>query len=267
MEIGINLYCYSSEKTLPLEKQAELMKQNGFTKTFCFPHEEAAGEEGVSVLSRYGISFDTLHAPFDSINDIWKDEESGDIMLKRLLDSIEKCRVVGAPTMIVHLSSKTPAPRVTDIGFSRFDRLMDYAQKNNVKIAFENQRVVSNIACVLECYENAGFCWDVGHEECFAHGRRYMDIFGERLSALHLHDNHKEFNKDEHLIPFDGLIDYNRVALSITKYRYTGTLMLEAIRENSNRYSGMSPEDYYEHAGKAAKKLKALTDSYRILVR
>lgn len=267
MEIGINLYCYADEKNLPLEKQAELMKQNGFTKTFCFPHEEAANENGANLLSRYGISFDTLHAPFDNINDIWKNEECGDIMLKRLLDSIDKCKIVGAPVMIVHLSSKTPAPRVSDAGFSRFDRLLEYAHHNGIKTAFENQRVISNISCILENYENAGFCWDVGHEECFAFGRRYMDIFGERLSALHIHDNRKEHNKDEHLIPFDGLIDYNRVALSITKYRYTGTLMLEVMRNNSDRYTNISPEDYYERAGKAAKKLKALTDSYRILVR
>ena len=267
MEIGINLNCYANTNSLPLEKQAELMKQNGFTKTFCFPDDDAATENGAAILARFGISFDTLHAPFSSINDIWKNEECGEIMLTKLLCGIDKCRLVGAPTMIVHLSSKTPAPRVTDIGFLRFDRLMEHAQKNGVKIAFENQRVVSNISCVLECYENAGFCWDVGHEECFAHSRRYMDIFGDRLSALHLHDNHKEFNKDEHLIPFDGLIDYNRIALTITKYRYTGTLMFEVMRENSNRYVGMSPEDYYERAGKAAKKLKGLTDSYRILVR
>ena len=267
MEIGINLHCYADEKALPLEKQAQLMKQNGFTKTFCFPGNEAASEKGAALLSRYGISFDTLHAPFRGINDIWKDEECGEAMLQRLLNGIDKCRLVGAQTMIVHLSSRIPAPKVTDVGFSRFDRLMEYAQKNFVKIAFENQRVISNISCVLEYYENAGFCWDVGHEECFAHARRYMDIFGERLSALHLHDNHKEYDKDEHLIPFDGLIDYNRIALSITKYRYTGTLMLEVLRENSHRYDGMSPEDYYERAGKAAKRLKALTDSYRVLVR
>lgn len=260
MQYGINLYCYADENELSLERQAELMKQNGFTKAFSFPTQFGADGPGAELLSRYGISFDTIHAPFNGINDIWKNKECGDIMLKRLLDSIDTCREVSAPTMIVHLSSKIPAPRVTDIGFSRFDKLMEYATKNNVKIAFENQRVVSNLSCVLENYEDAGFCWDVGHEACFAFGRKYMPLFGNRLSALHLHDNHKIFNMDEHLIPFDGKLDYRYIARTIAEYKYTGTLMLEVIRENSHRYDNISAEKYYERAGKAVRKLKRMVE-------
>ena len=261
MQLGINLYCYGKGDELSLERQAELMKENGFTKTFDFPSSKEVCLKNAELLATYGISYDTLHAPFKNINHMWKNTEDGDEMLSRLTDGVDKCLVVGANTLIVHLSSGIPAPRINDVGFSRFDRLMEYAAKKNVKIAYENQRFVANIAAVLEEYKDAGFCWDVGHEMCFTNGRRYMPLFGDRLCALHLHDNHAEFNKDEHMLPFDGRVDYGYAASQIAKQKYTGTLMLEVIRHNSNYYDNVSPEQYYKRAGNAARKLKTMVEN------
>jgi len=261
MQLGINLYCYGNETELCLERQAELMKENGFTQTFDFPSSKEVCEKNAELLFRYGITYDTLHAPFDGINDMWKASDDGEKMLSRLKDGVDKCLVAGAKTLIVHLSSGRPAPRINDIGFSRFDRLMEYASKKSIKIAYENQRYVANIAAALEEYKKAGFCWDVGHEMCFTGGRRYMPIFGDRLCALHIHDNHAEFNKDEHMLPFDAGIDYDYVACQIAKRKYTGTLMLEVIRHNSHYYDNVSPEEYYKRAGNAARKLKAMVEN------
>ena len=41
MSIGININCYSRD--LPLEKQIELMKENGFETTFCMDGEAVEG--------------------------------------------------------------------------------------------------------------------------------------------------------------------------------------------------------------------------------
>ncbi len=263
MELGINLYCYDRDDKLSLKNQAELMKQNGFTKTFAMSYQTAASEDGAKIMSDYGISFDTLHAPFRGINDMWKKGGEGDEFLARLKDGVDKCVIVGAPTLIVHLSSGIPAPRISDVGFSRFDALMEYAAKKKVKIAYENQRFVANIAAVMEEYADAGFCWDVGHEGCFAFGKKYMPLFGDRVCALHIHDNHKVFNADEHLIPFDGKIDFEYVAKTVADSKYTGTLMLELLQSNSHYYDDTSAEEYYERAGKAAKRLSEKVEGYR----
>lgn len=263
MNYGINLYCYGSSDELSLESQAELMKENGFTRTFDFSTSKSASAKGAALMAKYGISFDTLHAPFGGINSMWKPGEDGEEMLSKLIDGVNKCTIVGAKTLIVHLSSGIPAPRITDIGFSRYDRLMEHASKKNIKIAYENQRFVANISAVMESYENAGFCWDVGHEACFAFGRKYMPLFGDRVCALHLHDNHKVFNADEHLIPFDGKVDYECIAKTLYEFKYTGTLMLELVRHNSNLYDTTTPKDYYNRAGKAARKLDGMIEKLK----
>ncbi|MBR7077869.1 MAG: hypothetical protein IKI41_03900, partial [Clostridia bacterium] len=55
-----------------------------------------------------------------------------------------------------------------------------------------------------------------------------------------------------------GTIDFGRVARSISEAGYTGTIMLEIIRANSNFYENTTPEEYYRRAAEAARGLRDL---------
>ncbi len=233
------------------------MKENGFTSTFAFPNRPEL-DIVLAETAKYGISLDNLHAPFDGINEIWAEGPDGDRMLDRLIRSVDVCADAEIPALVVHLSGGLHPPIVCETGHRRFARLMEHAEKKGVTVCYENQRMLSNLAYVFEQFPAARFCWDAGHEGCFTPGRRYMPLFGQYLGALHLHDNHGVFNQDEHLIPFDGTLDYGYIASEIAKSGYTGTVMLELIRANSPIYADLSPEDYYRRAGEAAKKLEAM---------
>ncbi len=89
----------------------------------------------------------------------------------------------------------------------------------------------------------------------------YMPLFGKKTVALHIHDNMKEHNQDIHLLPFDGAIDFNRVADHIRNSGFEGTVMLEALPKNSTVYVGYTPEQYYERAYNAASRLRSLIDN------
>lgn len=251
-KIGININCYRGGLTI--DEQIGLMKANGFDT--CFTGAENPDLDTLmKALKDAGIGCDNYHAPFNKINDIWIPGEAGDDMLRRLVVSVENCAKYDVPAMVVHLSSGTNPPRIGDCGLDRFSALMDAANRNGVTICYENQRMLGNLAQALEIFPEARFCWDIGHEACFTLGRRYMPLFGKRLGALHVQDNHGEFNKDEHLIPGDGVIDFRLAARSIAESGYTGTIMLEILRKNSNYYDETSPEDYYRHAAEAARAI------------
>jgi len=257
-KLGINLHCYGLE--LPIEEQVALMKANGFERTFCVSSGENF-EENFKIVDKAGITFDNLHAPFRKINDIWHPGEDGDAMLASLIDGAEKCSTHGIPAMVVHLSSGLTPPYVNETGHDRFARLMEYAAKNNVTICYENQRMLSNLAFAFEEFKDQPrFCWDCGHEFCFTPGRHYMPIFGDKLAALHIHDNRAIFNKDDHMIPFDANIDFSYVSKQIALSKYEGTLMLEVIRHSSDYYTDWSAEKYYAHAAEAARKLAGMID-------
>jgi len=261
METGINLFCFGDTSVLDISEQVKLMQENDFTHTFIMADHPQLDGSLVDCVKRAGITFDTLHAPFYGINDMWKEGIDGDEMLKRLIDCVQKCADFDIPVAVVHLSSGKPAPAISDIGNSRFARLIDKAREKNITLAFENQRFVANLASVMEQHPGVGFCWDVGHEGCFTKGIPFMSLFGDRLTAVHLHDNHHLPDEDEHLIPFDGICDYSHIAETLTHYNFSGTVMLEVFRSESNKYKTFTAEEYYKHAGEAAKKLVSLIES------
>ena len=180
-------------------------------------------------------------------------------MLQSLLDCVDNCRNAGVPKMVVHLSSGKVPPRMNDLGFARFDQLVEYAVKNNVILAIENQRKLGNIAYMFEIYddvEQVRFCWDTGHEQCFTEGREYMPLFGHKLVYTHIHDNFCKPGGDLHMLPFDGNIDFAKVAKQLKAVDYQGSLTLEVIPTVWDGYKGVSREAYYEKAYQAVSKIR-----------
>jgi sugar phosphate isomerase/epimerase len=141
---------------------------------------------------------------------------------------------------------------------------MEHAENQNVTIAYENQRMLGNIAWAFEQFADSkyiGFCWDCGHENCFTIGRQYMPLFGKKLVCTHIHDNSGVFNADNHLIPFDGSFDYGRFARQINEVEYKGSLMLEVMKGHCKGfYDNVSSEEYMQKAADAIKKLRAMVD-------
>ena len=122
---------------------------------------------------------------------------------------------------------------------------------------------LANLAWTMEQFgkmDTVGFCWDCGHESCFTPGRQYMPIFGKYLVCTHLHDNHGVYNKDEHLIPFDGSMDMELAARQIKESGYEGSLMLEILVQNSNYYDGMTYPEYLTKGYEAVTRLRDMID-------
>lgn len=259
-EIGINLYAIGG---ISVEDYIKKIAELGFNRTFCTSttvEKMAALAEKVHAA---GLSFDQLHAPFRGINAMWLAGEEGEAMYARLTESIDCCVAVGAPIATVHLSSGQTPPPTTDIGRARYIKLVEYADKKGIKIAFENQRKLFNIAWAFEEFRdapNVGFCWDCGHEACATPDIQFMPLFGKRLICTHMQDNDAVFNEDLHKLPFDGRIDFDRVARQLREVGYRGCLMLET-ESGAPMYKDFTPEQYLERAYAAARRLCHLVDA------
>lgn len=258
-KIGISCRGFTD---LTQEEYVRWIAKVGFDCTFdSYRESEQEQRRNLQLFRQYGLSCESLHAPYDHINDMWTEGTAGDKMLERLKDAVYRCTWMEAPVLVVHLASGIQAPHLNDVGMNRFEKLIAFAQENNVRIAAENQRKLANLAWILERFgedDGVGFCWDCGHEFCFTNGRHYMPLFGDRVIALHLHDNHGIFNRDEHLLPFDGAIDFSHVADEIRRSGYQGSIMLEVNR--GAHYSDISAEAYFTRAAEAARKLRAMVD-------
>ena len=259
--IGINI---SKSISYGTESYIDCVADTGFNCVFTVGNDE----DFISYVSKKCLSlnlcFETIHAPFDKINLLW-DEEGGKEIVSVMQKSIDLAYDNGVGIVISHLSSKENCPPVTDAGLRHFDTIANYAAKKNIVIAVENQRKLGNIATILELYgkdSNVQFCWDVGHEKCFAHGREYMPLFGDRCITTHIHDNNMIYNCDEHLIPYDGQIDYRRTAELLNQYNYKGTLMLELDLPNdrTDKYKNLSLEQFVQKAYAAVNRLRIISE-------
>ena len=237
-----------------MNEELHLLADIGFDSVFTTFADREQTECYAKAIAEAGLEYSSVHAPFKGINAIWQEGEEGEAMLQKLCDSVEGCKEFGIPVAVVHLSSGDNAPCINDLGHRRWDKLVDCAVKNNVTLALENQRKLANIAFMFEVYdsvEQVRFCWDTGHEACFAGGREYMPLFGKKLVYTHIHDNFRRHGEDLHLIPFEGSINFDRVAQLLKQYDYQGTLTLE-LKVNPSR----TFEDQHRRAYAAAARLR-----------
>lgn len=210
---------------VPLSEKAAVIKNAGFdgAELFRFYDNSEPLAEQYGALAEKGLSVEAVHADFVCTNDIWSEDESGDKWLDFLITCAKEQGALGVPTMVVHLSSKQTPPPINGRGISRLRRLCAEAKEAGVSIAFENLRRTEYLDYVLGVIPDAGFCFDCGHELLYNHGTGVLEKHGERLLCVHLHDNNGD--RDSHLPPFDGSIDWGVLAkrLSATSLRFALT--------------------------------------------
>jgi len=96
---------------------------------------------------------------------------------------------------------------------------------------------------------NLGICMDVGHAHILGDAADAIETASEFLVTTHIHDNRRY--SDDHLVPFQGSINWAAAIMAFEKIGYDGVLMYE-VR------AAESPRAVLERAVSARRKLEAL---------
>ncbi len=72
---------------------------------------------------------------------------------------------------------------------------------------------------------DVGICLDVGHAQLQGDVSEAIETAGGYLLTTHVHDNGGR--SDDHLLPFDGVIDWPATLMAFQKVGYGGTLLFE----------------------------------------
>ncbi len=207
-----------------------------------------------AIAKKYGVAIGQTHAAFFFETDCYDEAYIAEhIRLKK--EEIRLTAELGCPYMVMHpmfFSGWAPNREVErskreNIRILR--ELCDYAQSYGVTIALENMpgSPAGNFACStageLVAYideinaPNLGACLDFGHANVSVSsgiGRgedaitRYVEILGERIVCLHVHDNTGSY--DLHSLPLSishGGIKWEEVALALKRVGYGGTFNAE----------------------------------------
>ncbi|QXZ81772.1 sugar phosphate isomerase/epimerase (plasmid) [Rhizobium sp. L51/94] len=191
----------------------------------------------------------------------WQREAGIDLLINR----VDLAAAMNAPNMVLHvdIDAFDPSGRGANeefygYFFESLDAVRPYCLEKNVAIAVENifgggiNQFVDFFENLFSRYEPdfVGLCYDSGHSRVIdPDGFTLLERFRSRLIATHLHDNRGA--KDDHLLPFDGVIDWQKTMSLIADSPYELPLNFETPFD---RYS-LKEYPFYEKAMKAAVQL------------
>jgi len=251
---------------MPYTEHYRLFAEAGFDTVMLW-HGEDFGEEmraenRPAQARSYGLTIENIHAPFD-INYIWDDEDSEDARetLQNFLQCIDDCADYEIPALVIHADLSTFAPPICDPGLERWAALVRRAEDRSVNLAVENMLNACQVARatkLLEVFDSPrfGYCFDIGHHNICGDAD-WLTRWPNRLKALHLCDNNGI--KDQHLLPFNGNIDWPAMMKQIVATGYKGAVSLEIQIEDDRMHEPSA--EYIARAYASAVKVEQLWKS------
>lgn len=195
------------------------------------------------------IVFSQSHASFYNFCDeTYKHKEYMDQMVLR---AIECAALLNIPYVVIHAG--------TDYGSAEFVKaskqknreyflpLIDYAQKLNTSIVLENlwdmnirplRRYTANAEELVDLVDSfrspsVGICYDTDHATLMAQSHeKSLKLIGSRLVATHISDCLSV--ECDHLLPYDGMTDWDEVMATLQSIGYTGDFTYEIHRYTQN---------------------------------
>lgn len=222
---------------VPIEKQIPLIAEAGFTHVslgakkshFDYLSKEAR-QKLIDLLKQYSLKIDTIHGPN-------ADKASIEEFAKIAEASVE----LKATVVVFHGSSFDFSESELDSRFLELKKACVEINKISLEtgITFALENVLPGPATelirrVLLEFDSKyiGFCYDSSHDQ--VDGPRSFDLLKElksKLVAVHLSDRIKPFV--DHVIPWEGFIDWDELCRILKDSNVTFPLLLEVMTTHS----------------------------------
>lgn len=256
--LGIyDCFGYGTGYEVSFEERYRLIKSAGFDCVMLWWSDQfgrGAGYQKDAELARTaGLFVENIHAPVHEQNDLSLDTLGGESVFQSYLQCVKDCSKNNISTVVIHLPDD--ACPLNDQGMERLKAIISEAEDKEIQIAFENVRNINHLISALSSFDSrfVGFCYDSCHHKNYAPEIDLLKRFGNRLMALHLHDNGGRHA--QHQLPFDGSIDWAEVMGNISATGYQGATSLEPMNWE---YESLSIEEFLSLAYRKARRLEQM---------
>jgi sugar phosphate isomerase/epimerase len=218
-------------------------------------HDGAAVQSLRTWLADAQLTLHSVHAPITDVfangkaqrtfSTAARDPESRAATLREIGAAVNMARVVPFQFLVVHLGvpqAQQPPPddNIRDAAIRSVEEIYALAEPLGVRVALEvmgnNLSTAPDLIDFLEhSFEGAdlGICMDVGHAHLLGDTPEAIETTSEFLLTTHIHDNRRQ--SDDHLVPFQGSINWAATVMAFEKIGYDGVLMYEVKAAESTR--------------------------------
>lgn len=248
---------YGPGYDVPFDERYRLIKAAGFDCVMLWWSDKfgrgSGYQEDVRFARNAGLYVENIHAPVHEQNFLSGDNLDGENVFQDYLQCVKDCFKFGIPAVVIHLPDD--GYPIDKLGLERLRIIIGEAEAYDIRIVFENLSNVQNLAVVLSLFhsKNVGFCYDSCHHANYAPNEDLLKLYGDRLMALHLHDNGGK--RSQHQLPFDGSINWQMVMKKISLAGYKGAVTLEPMNWD---YGNLSMRQFLDLAFQRAKRLEAM---------
>jgi len=265
-EMNVSMSLNIFDTTYPAEQSIARCRAAGFTaldlnywdhqprvRTMTWEDEQAWIYGVRSAAEDNGVRFTQMHGPVHGRSFaemvLGLDTESFLAMAER---SLRAAAILEIPWVVFHPGELSAAAtesyeEVLEGNFRFYSRLFPVMEETGVGIALENTidgrtpeqadrraRISSLPEHLVDLvdglnHELIGACWDTGHGHASSLDQmKSVHLLGSRLKALHVQDN--DGVNDQHLLPFQGTINWSQLMKALRDIQYTGDFTYEAHR-------------------------------------
>ena len=250
MRFGISTHLFHTER-LCRDHLAQIAA-HGFEAVEVFAtrshfdyHDASAIAQLGQWLQETGLALHGIHAPItDRLTppDTW-----GEVISNAVTDTAKRqaavqeadaalniARQIPANVFVIHMG--TPVNKGGEnnrtAAFRSVEDICRLAEPIGIRVAVEViPNALSDPASIVTLLERdldaprTGVCLDIGHAFLIGDVADAIETVAEHLVTTHVHDNGGR--RDDHLVPFDGRINWDVALMTLQKVGYDGTYLME----------------------------------------
>ena len=261
------------------EEQLPVLKRTGWDGVFFLWTGQGSDHILASKIQAEGLVLQSVHAPFDRADKLWKSDEEGKAEVARQIRCIRDTALWGCGLVVMHavigMERIAPTDRELDCGFENFLKIFDAAASAGMIVAMENIEGEQYLDALMQHFRGhpaLRFCIDTGHEICYNHCHDLIGKYADCLVCTHLNDNLGMSGEkitwldDLHLLPFDGAADWENIIARLNAAGYRGDVTLEVMlegREGRHEHDGYRAMPFAEYAALALERAKRIGEMLR----
>ena len=261
------------------EEQLSVLKRTGWDGVFFLWTGQGSDHILASKIQAEGLVLQSVHAPFDRADKLWRSDDEGEAEVARQIRCIRDTALWGCGLVVMHavigMERIAPTDRELDCGFENFLKIFDAAASAGMIVAMENIEGEQYLDALMQHFRGhpaLRFCIDTGHEICYNHCHDLIGKYADCLVCTHLNDNLGMSGEkitwldDLHLLPFDGVADWENIIARLNAAGYRGDVTLEVKlegREGRHEHDGYRAMPFAEYAALALERAKRIGEMLR----